>query len=67
LDLLPNKEQAMKSETTNDHAREHAITLYNELHNVKYAQTPDWAKSHRDAEIEAIMKALRIFAIGAKP
>lgn len=49
--------------TTNDYARNHAITLYNELHAVGYAQSPEWTKPHREAEIEAMIKAFRSFAI----
>ena len=49
--------------TTNDYAREHAITLYNELHGVKYAQTPEWAKPQREEEIETIIAAFRAFAL----
>jgi hypothetical protein len=49
--------------TPDDYAREHAITLYNELHGVSFARTPDFAKPHRDSEIEIIIKAFRSFAL----
>lgn len=52
----------MKTDTTPDYAREHAITLYDELHGVKYAHTPEWAKPHREEEIKAIIKAFRSFS-----
>ena len=55
--------EQLKPITTPDYAKEHAITLYNELHGVTYAQTPDFAKPSRDAEIETLIKAFRSFAL----
>lgn len=49
-----------------DKAREHAITLFNKLHGVSYEQTPDFAKRHREDEIDEIIKALRTFAVSQR-